>query len=393
MRKFLYSWRYYSLGQAQYYECMKKTYTNNLQSLRQGNIYTAVLSCAFAFFPIIVYGNFSGSLHYFIAGFIALLLAVLSNAKMKQIDRLKTQVSKKFIYTFTALFYINIIALGVYLGVWLSKDDFAVTIMVFIVCALSLFIYSPVFNLCLTLAAMAVFIAAAVLIKSPEIYIIDIRNVLFAGIINTFFSWRITMLRLVSALNSYKLEDERNRYFDQSTIDELTQLRNRRDFMQTFQRYLNNYRSSDDWLCVAIADIDFFKKYNDHYGHPKGDDCLRAIGGAFNRLKDTMGVYTARVGGEEFALLWFEQEISHVDTVVSRVNKLIKAMKIPHEHSTVSEYVTMSMGVYIERCGVGIDEEEIYSLADKSLYAAKGNGRNCTIIRGRDITQYQIKGL
>jgi len=391
MRKFLYSWRYYSLGQAQYYECMKKMYKNNLYNLRQGNFVAVILAYGFSLFPIIFYGKFSGAIPYFIAGSIALLFALIANGKIKQVEKQKTEVSKLFLYVSTALFYINIVVFGMYLDIWLHRDNFAVTVMIFIVCALFLFIFSPIFNLCMTLGAMAALIIADVLLKTPEIYTIDICNVVFSGIVSTFFCWRITMLRLVSALNSYKLEDERNKYFDQSTIDELTQLRNRRDFMQTFQRYLNNYRSSDDWLCVAIADIDFFKKFNDFYGHPKGDDCLRAIGGAFNRLKDTMGVYVARVGGEEFALLWFEQEISHVDAVVSRVNKLIKALKIPHEQSNVSDHVTLSMGVYVERCGASTDADEIYNSADKALYSAKGNGRNCTIIRGSDISQYQIK--
>ena len=389
--KILYSWRYYSLDRDQYGECMEKTYKTNLYSLLQGNIVVAILVCVFAFIPIFISSDFRKAGVYFITGFIALLLAVVSDRKIKKVNRQKIQVQKRFVQILTVIYYVNIIAFGIFLGVWSNPDNSAVTIMIFIVCALTMFIFSPVFNLCLTLGAMAVFITAAVLVKSHEIYINDICNVIFAGIIGSFFYWRITMLRLAAALNTYKLKGERDKYFDESIIDELTQLRNRRDFMQTFKRYLSNYRSSDDWLCVAIADIDFFKNYNDYYGHPKGDDCLRAIGGAFNRLKETMGVYSARVGGEEFAMLWFEKDTSHVDAVISRVNKLIKTLKIPHEKSSVYEYVTMSIGVYIERCGASNDPEELYNLADKALYSAKGSGRNCAVINGRDITQYQIK--
>jgi len=390
MRKILYSWRYYSLDREQYCECMEKTYKTNLYSLLQGNIIAAILACAFAFFPIFISGGFKKAGVYFITGLVALLLAVVSDRKIKQVNKYKLQVQKRFVEILTVIYYVNIIAFGIILGVS-NRGNYAVTIMIFIVCALSLFILSPVFNLCLTLCAMAAFITATVWFKSHEIYVYDICNVIFAGIVGSFFCWRITMLRMAAELNSYKLEGERNKYFDESLIDELTQLRNRRDFMQTFKRYLSNYRSSDDWLCVAIADIDFFKNYNDHYGHPKGDDCLRAIGGAFNRLKETMGVYCARVGGEEFALLWFEKDSSHVDAVITRVNKLIRTLKIPHEKSSICEYITMSIGVYIERCGASYDPEELYNLADKALYCAKESGRNCTIVSGRDISQYQIK--
>lgn len=387
----LYSLRYYTLGREQYHECLEKARKNNLYGLRQGNVVAAVLASAFAFFPIVIDGNYRKAAVYFITAFVALLLAVITNREIRLVNKYKKQIKKQYVYISATVYYINIMSFGMFLGVWANPGSFAVTFMILLVCALSLFVFSPIFNLCLTLCAMAAFITAVVIVKTPEIYITDISNVLFTGAIGSFICWRITMLRLVLMLNAYKLEDERNKYLDESTIDELTRLRNRRDFMQTFNRYLSSYRSSDDWLCVAMADIDFFKNYNDFYGHPKGDDCLRAIGVAFNRLKDTMGVYCARVGGEEFAFLWFEKDISHVDAVVSRINKLIKALKIPHEKSGVSGYVTMSVGVYIEKCGASDDAKALYDLADKSLYSAKKNGRNCAIISGRDIAQYQIK--
>jgi diguanylate cyclase (GGDEF)-like protein len=237
---------------------------------------------------------------------------------------------------------------------------------------------------------MVIFIAVSILVKPIENWMLDAVNVAFAGSISLFFNWQITKLRLTALLNVSRLEDERNRYYDQSTIDELTQLRNRRDFTQTFQRYLSSYRTSDDWLCIAIFDIDFFKKYNDHYGHTKGDDCLRAIGAMLNTLRDTMGLYSARVGGEEFALLWFENDLHHANTVVARLNAMVRELKIPHEKSRLEQYVTISTGVYIEPCGTSKDMRTLYDLADKALYFAKGCGRNCAIISGRDFTQYKI---
>ena len=391
MRKILNLWRYYTLGREQYNECMKKTLKINLNSLLHGNILTAVLACLFAFFPILVDFNFEKAAFYFLTSFLALIFALAVGWEIRRTKNRNELINKKFVYISTVAYYFNIILFGIYLSVWSDTGNYAVTIMIIFVCALTLFIFSPVFILCLTACAMAGFIIAVILAKSPQLYIIDITNVIFAVLISLFFCWRISMLRMVAILNTNKLEGERNKYLDESTIDELTKLRNRRDFMQTFQRFVLNFRTSDIWLCIGMADIDFFKNYNDHYGHPKGDDCLRAIGGAFNRLKETMGVYCARVGGEEFAMLWFEKDAPHADAVVDRFNKLIRSLKIPHEKSSVSEYVTMSVGVYIERCGASKDTEELYNLADKCLYTAKESGRNCAIIRGREITQYQIK--
>jgi diguanylate cyclase (GGDEF)-like protein len=281
-------------------------------------------------------------------------------------------------------------ALGIFLGVWSAPDKLATVYLCFLICSLLMFINPPWFNLCLTLASMIFFMVFTLIFKTTENAIYDIVDTVIAGVIGLYFGWQISKLRMGLEISTTMLEEERNKYLDQSTVDELTKLKNRRDFMQTFQRYLSNYRTSDDWLCVSISDIDFFKFYNDHYGHPKGDECLRSIGAAFNKLRDDKNVYVARIGGEEFGMLWFEKEMSHADTVVKYMAELVKELKIPHEKSKIAEHVTMSMGVYIERCGASTDVKALYDLADKALYAAKEGGRNCIIITGRETEQYKI---
>jgi diguanylate cyclase (GGDEF)-like protein len=318
---------------------------------------------------------------------IALLFSAFINYKMQTVF-----VNNRFIYIYTALFYVNVMGLGIYLNVWSSPDKLATIFLCLLICALLMFINSPLFNFCLTVGAIICFIVSTVIVKSQftENWVWDIINVLVAGVISLYFNWQGSKLRLGLELSANLLEDERNSYFDQSTIDELTKLRNRRDFQQTFKRYLSSFRTSDTWLCIAILDIDFFKYYNDHYGHPMGDDCLRAVGGVLNSLQDTLDVYSARVGGEEFALLWFEEDASHVDTVISHLQGLISGLKIPHEKSKVSPYVSISIGVFIERCGTSDDTQNLYEMADKALYNAKEGGRNCAIISGNEIEQYKV---
>jgi diguanylate cyclase (GGDEF)-like protein len=390
MYKFLNFWRYYTLGREQYYKYLNNEVKNNLYSLRLGSIIFAFLAGAFAYYPIFIQKNINYAGIYLITALIGILLAVITAIYIKSINSHRRLPNKNLTYMLIIIHYVNIIFFGLYISVWSNQNHYGVAFMILIIYALLLFYISPVLNLFLTMTAAAIFIIFSIYLKAPEIYVPDICNVIIASLISLFVCWRTTMLRFVSDVSVYKMEDERNKYLEESTVDELTKLKNRRDFMKTFQRFLVNYRTTDDYLCIAIADIDFFKNYNDFYGHPKGDDCLRAIGVALNRLKETMGVYCARVGGEEFALLWFEGDISHVDAVVSRVNKLIYLLKIPHEKSSVSEYITMSFGVFIEKCGVSTDTEELYDLADKALYSAKENGRNCTIIRGRDIQEYRF---
>jgi diguanylate cyclase (GGDEF) domain len=386
MHKFFYSWRFYSFGRERYSECMNKLFINNLYNLRQSNTIVVIFAGIYSLVPILFEKDLVGGAVCIATALIALLLGLYTNYKMQV-----TIVNDRFVYISTILFYINIMAFGIFLGIWSSSDKQVVIFLFFLICSLLMFINPFIFNLCLTLGAVGVFIILSFIFKpESKAAIYNTIDSVVAGVIGLYFSWQLTKLRMGLELSTSMLEEERNKYLNQSTIDELTQLNNRRDFMQTFQRYLHNYRAYDDWLCVAIADIDFFKNFNDHYGHPKGDECLRGVGAVFAKVKENMGVYTARVGGEEFAMLWFEKDVTHVDAVISYFSGLIKDMNMPHEKSKVSDHVTMSVGVYVEQLGESSDVQTLYDLADKALYSAKGGGRNCAVITGRKIEQYKI---
>jgi diguanylate cyclase (GGDEF)-like protein len=127
-------------------------------------------------------------------------------------------------------------------------------------------------------------------------------------------------------------------------------------------------------------DIDFFKNYNDCYGHPMGDECLRSVGNMLNKLQDSKRIYAARVGGEEFALLWFEENSTNADNVTGLIGRKMRELNIPHEKSTAASYITVSIGVHIVKCGTSEDTNALYDLADKALYAAKNKGRNCAVV-------------
>jgi diguanylate cyclase (GGDEF)-like protein len=384
--KVFYPWQYYSFGQERYDEYMGNLFVSNLLRLRQVNMIIAIVVGACSLYPLIKMQFFMAGV-YLVVAVVALLLAAYANYKMQVV-----QASNRFIYVLITLFYANIMLFGTYLSVWSSPDRLAAFFFCVLICALLMFIISPFFNLCLTLGAVTVFIVSTVMIKAPSIVFLDIVHVVIAGTISLYFNWYISKLRLGLEISADILEDERNNYLDESTIDELTKLKNRRDFMGTFERYLSNYRTSDIWLCVAICDVDYFKNYNDHYGHPMGDDCLRAVGKVLNDLMESVDVYAARVGGEEFALLWFENDPAHIDMVINHIIGKIGDLDIPHAKSKVCSHVTLSIGVYVERCGSPSEAQTLYDQADKSLYAAKEGGRNCAVITGADIAEYKIKG-
>lgn len=378
MLSLLTKWRFFNLGKEEYKKCMEKTFVHNLYSLFQANIIVIITACSFTVYPFFVEKNlFKTSIQMACAVF-AGILSVFVHFKINQYEK-KKQVSNRSIYAMILIYYINVIGFGIYLGVFANPGRLAVSFMGILICALFLFNISPILNLCLTVSALALFITATVLVKLPNEWSFDVVNSLFAGCICQFFGWQITMFRISLASTAGKMEAERNSYYNQSTVDELTQLKNRRDFMQTFQRFLFSHRQSDNFLCVAMLDIDFFKKYNDYYGHLQGDDCLRAIGKALGSM-DSMGIYSARIGGEEFALIWFENEIANAYYVASRVNQMIRDLDIPHVRSKVAPRVTISIGIHIAKCGAYKDTQPLYDLADKALYAAKSDGRDRSVI-------------
>ena len=383
MHKILYSWRFYTYGREQYYESMNKMFSANLSNLYRTSTIVSIIALCCSVFPIILEQKLFETCVFLFAALVSFGISRYSNYLMQQIN-----VNNRLIYFLIILFYTHIILFCVYLDIWSSPISLAAIFPCFLICTLLMFVNSPLVNLILIFSALAVYIVSALIFIDDNLgyYIL---HAFVASLISVYFNWQIPKLRMGLEISTTMLEDEKNKYFDQSTVDELTQLKNRRDFMHTFHRYISNYRTSDYWLCVAIADIDYFKFYNDHYGHPQGDECLRSIGSVLNKLKDDLGIYTARVGGEEFAALWFEKDITNVDNVIYQWTHMIRDLKMQHEKSKVSGYITMSIGVFISKCGAHSDTQVLYDFADKALYAAKGS-RNCAVICGDEIKQYKI---
>jgi diguanylate cyclase (GGDEF)-like protein len=372
-------WLFYGLGKEEYDRCMEKVFSKNIINLRRTNIAAAVLLAVFIIFPVFIEKDLIKTLFFAGTSVISIFLYVFVRYKFRQ-GYIENKANKRYIYTLILLSYVNVIFFGIYMGIWANPGEIAGSFLGILLCALFLFNISPVFHLCLTVCSMVIFILLVIIFKTSAKCGIDIPNALFAGVAGIILGWQITMNRFSLASVAGKMEDERNNYFDQCTVDELTQLKNRRDFINTFQRSITNYRQSDNFLCIAILDIDFFKNYNDHYGHLEGDECLRKIGKVLKELNDSMNIYAARIGGEEFALIWFEHEAANVKNIASRINSTIYNLYIPHEKSKTAPFVTVSIGIHVVRCGVSDDFNTLYRLADEALYTAKRNGRNCAVI-------------
>jgi len=372
MEKLYFNWRYYGLGHDGYQIGMKNLFSENIIYLIRANTLVAVLAISFAIFPVINENNFFKARIYLISAAAAIIMLAISiyNYKKKLRNR---KTGNWLIYLLISLYYINIMFIGLYLAVWAEPARIAGSFIGILICALLPFIISPVLYLCIIISTVILYIMFIVLFKIPAVWNYDIQNAVFACIISIVFGWYLIMHRMTAAYCINRLESE-------NTIDALTQLKNRRDFMHTFHRYVSNHRSSDKFLCIALLDVDCFKSYNDHYGHPQGDECLRRIGNVLSSLHKDKNIYAARIGGEEFAMLWYIENDSEADNIGAYINQRIRDLNITHEKSFVMPYITVSIGIHIAQCGNLYDIKDLYNLADKLLYDAKNKGRNCTVV-------------
>ena len=161
-----------------------------------------------------------------------------------------------------------------------------------------------------------------------------------------------------------------------SITDTLTALYNRRFFEEMFPRQLKHAQNNNEYLTFFTLDLDYFKQYNDSYGHQKGDWALVQVA---NILKETFSRsddYTFRMGGEEFAGIFLDDNIAHIHNRINQIRERLERQNIPHKGNPVEGRLTCSIGVFVKVVDIELDHQEIYRLADEALYEAKNKGRN-----------------
>ncbi|MGB0560969.1 MAG: diguanylate cyclase domain-containing protein [Spirulinaceae cyanobacterium] len=160
--------------------------------------------------------------------------------------------------------------------------------------------------------------------------------------------------------------------------DGLTRLANRYFFDQTLQELYHESISNARPLSLLLCDVDFFKHYNDYYGHLQGDECLRKVGKALLELTQGNGYFAARYGGEEFALLLPDTSHDVLPSIADQIRESLKQYALPHPYSPVAKIVTISIGGATFHLTEQLKKPiELIQQADQALYRAKDLGRNC----------------
>ncbi len=161
-----------------------------------------------------------------------------------------------------------------------------------------------------------------------------------------------------------------------SFVDGLTKVANRRSFDEQLVKMWHAHIRDQEPLSLIFCDIDYFKPYNDNYGHQEGDKALRQVADVFQRVIRRPLDEVARYGGEEFAILLPNTNAEGAHVVAQNIARELAAAAIPHAYSTVHEHLTLSQGIATVYPQAGQDYGDLVSLADKALYSAKHAGRN-----------------
>jgi adenylate cyclase len=198
------------------------------------------------------------------------------------------------------------------------------------------------------------------------------------------FGWWLPIVPSLMVLlgSSLSINSYQNRQLRQlSSHDELTRIANRRRFNEVLQReWLAGVRSRRP-LSLIVCDVDYFKRYNDAYGHPQGDVCLRAVAGALKASLKRSTDLVARYGGEEFVLLLPNTDSAAAMAIAEAARQQVKALQLEHKGSEVADCVSLSLGVTTLTPSFDQLANILVEVADAGLYQAKQEGRNRAVFR------------
>ena len=161
-----------------------------------------------------------------------------------------------------------------------------------------------------------------------------------------------------------------------ATLDGLTGIANRRHFDERLQNEWSRASRANAPLSLIMADVDYFKRYNDTYGHQQGDECLKAVSAVLQRLAVRVSDLAARYGGEEFAVILPNTDLKGACEVAERIRAEVEAAALPHGGNEVAPCVTLSLGVATLFPDAEGQSKTLVSQADQALYQAKKEGRN-----------------
>ena len=217
--------------------------------------------------------------------------------------------------------------------------------------------------------------------KQRKEFLVDydvMKNYLFYNIVLILvLSFTIVAFIILQVIKKDKqLTVLNKKYKIESITDSMTTLYNRKYFDTIFDNmpFISN---ANNWKCAFImVDIDYFKQYNDTYGHDMGDVTLKKVASTLKDYFNKKYEFVFRLGGEEFGVILFDIDEQILENCLKDMNKKILELQIEHKNSKILDIVSISMGAIIYEPNTYISANKLYKLADESLYKSKESGRN-----------------
>jgi diguanylate cyclase (GGDEF)-like protein len=213
---------------------------------------------------------------------------------------------------------------------------------------------------------------------------IDIRGIKELELLGNSFNWMVRQLQQsfndLAAQNAELIDlNKRKKELEYlAEVDSLTQIANRRCFDERLQWEWQRSARQKQPLALILFDVDYFKRYNDCYGHQAGDECLKKIAGVAKQTVNRTGDLVCRYGGEEFAVILPDTDLQGATVIAERIRQAVRQLEITHQQSEIGEIVTISLGIASLIPKPNSEVEKIINLADRALYRAKQEGRDRT---------------
>lgn len=180
----------------------------------------------------------------------------------------------------------------------------------------------------------------------------------------------------VTDKTAVELNEDKLELLNKVHIDELTGIYNRRFFDEELEKSYNFCCENETGLGVLMLDVDFFKKYNDTYGHDAGDECLRRIARTIYEESESQDGFAARYGGEEFVIVVRSVTPCSLQMLAEGILDAIRQLGIPHQNNADRNIVTISIGGFCKDASGSMASREYVKCADKALYRSKQTGRD-----------------
>ncbi len=297
------------------------------------------------------------------------LITYISNdLKKNGSDKLSRTVDN-IIFIFEIIFYLMVTFIGTY-----YTSNYAALMVGAVLITQVSFDLTPVKNLCLLLMGNIIFFTTGFIFKDHSVLMFDAFNIGTSSVMALIISWKKARTKYEHEESIELIERNNSQLYLSSCTDPLTGLLNRRNAFDKLEVMAARASILNKEIVCMIMDLDYFKRFNDTYGHPEGDKLLENLGSLLCTVNEKYDITISRIGGEEFMAFWILNPDISPRYVAEEIRASVK--QLPHPESDKGLFSTVSIGIYMNAAGAEDTASKLYSNADRAVYEAKRKGRD-----------------